>query len=133
MSASFSGREVPQETSFPTNDLAVRPPFAIASGKRPSTSGSPSSGVDFGVADLDSLPDEEKARILSRHLVLRDERQNRVETNSLSGSDREEGPSGSFSTPLRLPQPRESSEAFSIPYEAHGADITSVTFSSCSV
>ncbi|KIM67617.1 hypothetical protein SCLCIDRAFT_1210268 [Scleroderma citrinum Foug A] len=124
VSASFSGREVPQETSFPTNDLAVRPPFAIASGKRPSTSGSPSSGVDFGVADLDSLPDEEKARILSRHLVLRDERQNRVETNSLSGSDREEGPSGSFSTPLRLPQPRESSEAFSIPYEAHGADIT---------
>ncbi|KAL4066938.1 transmembrane amino acid transporter protein-domain-containing protein [Scleroderma yunnanense] len=123
LSASCSSREAPLGTSFPTNELAARPPFAIVSGRRPATSDSPRSGCDLGVADLDGLSDEGKAKVLRRHLVLRDERQNKAETNSLSGSDREEGPSSSL-TPVRMPQTRESSEAFPIPYEAHGADIT---------
>lgn len=131
VSSSYSGREVPLGTSFPTNELAVRPPFSIVSGMRPSTSDSPRSGIDFGAVDLDNLPGEEKARILRRHLVLPDERQSRAETSSMSGSDREEGPSASVLTPLRTPQTRESSEAFPIPYDAHGADITLVILSSC--
>ncbi|KAG6333778.1 hypothetical protein ID866_5313 [Astraeus odoratus] len=122
VSASYSSREGLPGTSFPSNEAGTRSPLGIVSGKRPSTSDTPQSGSDVGIVDLDGLSDEEKARILRRHLVLRDERLNKADTNSLSGSDREEGPSGSCLTPVR-PQ-RDSSDAFPIPYEAPGADIT---------
>lgn len=79
------------------------------------------SGVDSGIADLDSLPDEEKARILRRHLVLREERQSRVDASSLSGSDLDDGP---FSTLTPTRQRQENLDAFPITYEAPGADIT---------
>ncbi|KIJ66909.1 hypothetical protein HYDPIDRAFT_85219 [Hydnomerulius pinastri MD-312] len=82
---------------------------------------------DVNVVDLDDLPDEDKAKVLRRHLVLREERQNRADMSSLASSDHAAGeaeaPSVGSSTPAPPPQ-RDGSEAFPIPYEAPGADVT---------
>lgn len=98
---------------------------------RLSTSAIPGSALDS--LDLDNLPDEDKARVIRRHLLMREERQNRPDLNSISGSSRdarvsnEDIPSVGSSSSLRSPAiPREETEAFPIPYEAPGADITSV-------
>jgi len=100
---------------------------------RPSSSGTPGTAVDFDALDLDNLPDEDKARVIRRHLLMREERQNRGDVNSISGSSRdprasnEDVPSVGSSTPFQSPAiPREETDAFPIPYEAPGADITSV-------
>ncbi|OJA18949.1 hypothetical protein AZE42_09772 [Rhizopogon vesiculosus] len=97
---------------------------------RPSSAGTPGSGVDSGTLDLDNLPDEDKAKVIRRHLLTREERQ-RGDMNSISGSYRdarfsnEDVPSDGSSTPVRSPAiQREETEAFPIPYEAPGADIT---------
>jgi len=65
--------------------------------------------------DLDDLPEEDKAKVLRRHLVSKEERQ-----KGLSTPDR----------PSRSPSasghrvPREDTEPFPVPYDAPGADIT---------
>ncbi|KAF9223706.1 amino acid transporter [Gyrodon lividus] len=112
------------------NEVAFKlhhPSVGGISAKRPSSSGVPESGVDVGIADLDDLSDEDKARVLRRHLVLREERQNRVDLYSLASSDQDaheaDVPSVGSSTPVRPPQ-RDESEAFPIPYHAPGADVT---------
>ncbi|KAI0045839.1 hypothetical protein FA95DRAFT_1560710 [Auriscalpium vulgare] len=79
-------------------------------------SGTPGSGSDVNVLDLDDLPDEEKAKILRKHLVSRDER-------NANASGSEDGPSRKSST-SHLRARREDSEAFPVPYHAQGADIT---------
>lgn len=79
--------------------------------------------------DLDDLPDEEKAKILRRHLVSKGERER----------ERRENPEV---TPLSAAEPvsqtrrssgsgriaREESEPFPVPYAAPGADVTCVYF-----
>ncbi|KAL0068784.1 hypothetical protein AAF712_004113 [Marasmius tenuissimus] len=81
--------------------------------------------------DLDDLPDEEKARILRRHLVLNKEREREqqeggdqlgVPSTSRRSSNSQGSGNGSASGPP--PLVREDSEAFAIPYDAHGADVT---------
>lgn len=93
--------------------------------------GTPPSGHDFTALDLDDLPDEEKAKVLRRHLVSRDERQNHSDKKSNSGSesevkqDPEAGPSRRPSSGQDGKAPcREDSDAFPIPYHAPGADVT---------
>jgi proton-coupled amino acid transporter len=71
--------------------------------------------------DLDDFPEEEKAKVLRRHLVSKEERLKRL-SNSDSG------------LPSRTPSPRrqtsierKDTELFPVPYDAPGADITWVS------
>lgn len=96
----------------------------------------PSRAADNPV-DLDDIPDEEKARVLRRHLVSRQERQNRIDRRSPPGSDNEDdngseglgaGGSGvslhSSGAASRSHPMREDTEPFPMPYDAPGGDIT---------
>ena len=93
--------------------------------RRP-TPGTPGSGQFDN--PFDELTDEEKARILRRHLVSREERQivgpdqPVAGTSSRPGSDSGEVSKRSSSSQLRLQ--REDTEPFPVPYDAPGADIT---------
>jgi solute carrier family 36 (proton-coupled amino acid transporter) len=62
--------------------------------------------------DIADLPDEEKAKVLRRHLVSQEERD--VDDSAPSRQ--------SSSSQLRLRQ--EHTEAFPVPYHAPGADVT---------
>ncbi|KAF8150727.1 vacuolar amino acid transporter 4 [Crassisporium funariophilum] len=83
--------------------------------------------------DLDDLPDEEKAKVVERHLVAREQRlKPNNEAISTPGSILDV-PSGSESDVTRSRRSssgtgkkplREDSEAFPIPYDAPGADVT---------
>lgn len=79
---------------------------------------------------FEELTDEEKARILRRHLVSKEQREQQLDRKSSMGSftDRGEGPSKSkrqFVNPGRDPVPAgEDSESFPIPYHTPGADLT---------
>lgn len=80
--------------------------------------------------DLDGLTDEEKAKVVRRHLVSKDERLNGPgKTPSIAGSDLEIPQShlhsrrSSSNTGPTHP-PREDTEPFPIPYHAPGADVT---------
>ncbi|KZT29829.1 hypothetical protein NEOLEDRAFT_1084677 [Neolentinus lepideus HHB14362 ss-1] len=104
----------PQEPAGQSGLSATRP------------SGSPSSSSAEGLM-LDALPDEEKAKVLRRHLVSREERDRQRaegETSSLNGRgiDVSAGTSRRSSTVFRLT--REDTEPFPIPYQSPGADIT---------
>ncbi|RDX57096.1 hypothetical protein OH76DRAFT_1394865 [Lentinus brumalis] len=97
----------------------------VLGARRPGTPGS-------GQLDnaLDDLTDEEKARVLRKHLVSREERQNNRPTtpdqvpgsSSRRGSDTGNISHRSSASMLR-PQ-RQDTEPFSVPYDAPGADIT---------
>jgi hypothetical protein len=89
------------------------------------------------VLDLDTLPDEEKAKVLRQLLALPQERQNNSgEAKSIAGSDREssrdlEQTSSSRQSSLRhLPSgvkdalQLDDEDSFPIPYNAPGADVT---------
>ncbi|TFK40210.1 amino acid transporter [Crucibulum laeve] len=118
--------------SPPTDGSPRRPSPLTVGGISASAgrSGTPALGTDTPPSvDLNDLPDEEKARVLARHLVT-----NRGgEAKSVAGSDlevpndSEAGTSlsrrSSSGTPHVTPQ-REDSEAFPIPYDAPGADVT---------
>jgi proton-coupled amino acid transporter len=112
----------------PSEVVLHRPSLGGISAKRPATPGAPESGVDVSAAELDDLLDEDKARVLRRHLVLHEERQSRADLRSLASSDQDareaDVPSAGPSTPVRLPPQRDGSEAFPIPYHAPGADVT---------
>ncbi|KAG0700274.1 amino acid transporter [Suillus ampliporus] len=108
---------------------AYRLPSGGISSARPSISGTPGSGFDSGALDLDNPPDEDKARVIRRHLLMREERQNRGDVNSIAGSEldgrvpNDDVPSAGSSTPPPAVLIEET-EVFPIPYEAPGADIT---------
>ena len=93
-------------------------------GRRP---GTPGSGGDPTNA-FDDITDEEKARILRKHLVGREERQQQQESSprgSVSaGSDREGGQLSQRPSSSQLRVQREDSEPFPVPYHAPGADMT---------
>lgn len=104
------------------------PPTGI-SPARPSSASAPGNNFDSGALDLDAPQDEDKARVLRRHLLMPEERQNRGDVNSISGSELDgrvsnhDAPSAGSSTPPATAF-REETEVFPIPYEAPGADIT---------
>lgn len=117
--------------------LAGAPPPAPGGG------GSPAPGVQPNL-DLDALTDDDKARVLRRHLVLNEERYltpRQEKPRSIAGSDLE-FPSGSGSKTPRdggpeagtsksssdhaTPPQQDDGVVFSIPYHAPGADVTCV-------
>lgn len=79
---------------------------------------------------FEELTDEEKARILRRHLVSKEEREHQLDRKSSFGSfaDRGEGPSKSKWQAINTGRDpiltREDSETFPIPYHTPGADLT---------
>lgn len=91
-------------------------------------SNSSGSGAETPSAvDLEGLPDEEKAKIVGRHLVSKTERQN----TPGNGSDLEVPQSSETGTSARRPSSGQSSvrevqdsDPFPIPYHAPGADVT---------
>ncbi|KAG2141164.1 amino acid transporter [Suillus bovinus] len=95
----------------------------------PSSTFIPGTGIDPGALDFGTPPDDHKARVIRRHLLMREERQNRGDVNSISGSEfdgrvlNDDTPSAGSSTPPPATV-RETTEVFPIPYEAPGADIT---------
>ncbi|KAF9243462.1 amino acid transporter [Melanogaster broomeanus] len=107
----------------PKEMVFKRPSSSGISAQRPTSSGTPRSGVDVNVVDLEDLPDEDKARVIRRHLVLREEN-----FGSLASSDHDtreaDAPSVGPSTPGR----GDGSEAFPIPYHASGADVTHAVY-----
>ena len=85
------------------------------------------------VFDLDDLPDEEKAKVLSRHLVPKDLRSKALleaksatglDLGTLNGSKPGSSRSRRSSAGGTKTSMREDSEPFPIPYDAHGADVT---------
>lgn len=90
------------------------------------------SGVPL-VADLDDLPDEEKVKVLERHLVSKDQRMKAFTegNNSFKDSvmDRIPGPDSPSTISRRSSngvekRQKEDLEPFPIPYDAPGADVT---------
>ncbi|RPD59581.1 hypothetical protein L227DRAFT_527034 [Lentinus tigrinus ALCF2SS1-6] len=78
---------------------------------------------------FDELTDEEKARVLRRHLVSREERQNNrpATPDQFPGSSSRRGSdTGNVShrSSVSMLRQREDTEAFPVPYDAPGADIT---------
>ncbi|KAJ4477472.1 vacuolar amino acid transporter 4 [Lentinula aciculospora] len=118
---------IPPRTSSP----APSGPFAVGTPASSSTAkiqlASPSrtdSPLNLPV-DLDDLPDEEKAKILRRHLVSKEERERErreiqdsttTSTPELVSQTRRSSGSGRIT--------REESEPFPVPYAAPGADVT---------
>lgn len=93
--------------------------------------GLPGSGVrtpgsGSGHDPFDDLTEEEKARVLRKHLVSREERENQLDKKPSLGSlvdNRGEGPSKSRRSSVANLR-REDSESFPIPYHTPGADLT---------
>ena len=79
---------------------------------------------------FEELTDEEKARILRRHLVSKEQREHQLDRKSSFGSftDRGEGPSKSKRQSVNAGRDpvltSEDSETFPIPYHTPGADLT---------
>jgi proton-coupled amino acid transporter len=98
------------------------------------TPGGPGSGTRTPASGYENpfeeLTDEEKARILRRHLVPREQREQQLDRKSSFGSfaDRGEGPSRSKQQSLNPARDQvvaiEDSEPFPIPYHTPGADLT---------
>jgi len=115
-------------TSTPRPSASTEPLVFPGSGPRPSVSGISSrrpSVVGLGLdvvstpdptADIDNLPEDDKVKVLRKHLVSRDVRQG---NNSKAPSRR--------SSTSQFARPRqEDTEAFPVPYHTPGADITYV-------
>jgi solute carrier family 36 (proton-coupled amino acid transporter) len=70
--------------------------------------------------DIESLPEQDKVKVLRKHLVSREERQ-----GNNNGSDGVPSSQPSSSQLVRAAR-QEDSEAFPVSYQTHGADITYV-------
>ena len=108
-------------TASPSNSL---PPSDIHTPQRggPSTYGGISAGRPSGAQtpiDVDDLPEDEKIKVLRRHLALHQDRP-LGETSSAVGTDAE-GPVPDPESRARTPS---TAEPFPIPYYAAGADVT---------
>ncbi|EIW84292.1 hypothetical protein CONPUDRAFT_135790 [Coniophora puteana RWD-64-598 SS2] len=129
------GREdLPSISVRPSSEALVgrgRPSISGISAGRPVLTGTVAAGNENAV-DLDELPDEEKARVLRKHLVLNDERNNRPGTGTATPTDHDAASAHSSSPALGEPSgslrpqgpQRQPTETFPIPYDAHGADVT---------
>lgn len=83
--------------------------------------GTPGSGSEVNL--LDDLTDEEKARVLRKHLVSRDGRQQDSPRGSISALP-DNGLLSKRSSSSQLRIQREDTEPFPVPYHAPGADVT---------
>ena len=107
-------------------------PSGDASSSSPAFAARPLTGTPGSTENpFDELTDEEKARVLRRHLVSREERQtNRPATPDLAaipGSSQygsEDGVISRRSSTSHMRLQREDTDPFPVPYDAHGADIT---------
>ncbi|KAL1740128.1 transmembrane amino acid transporter protein-domain-containing protein [Schizophyllum fasciatum] len=94
------------------------------------STGSGTSTPSGQVPELEDLPDEEKAKVLRRHLVSREERLRNGDSDTPSGSAtptlKKQSHSSLRSTgqDTTSDRQREESDAFPISYETPGADIT---------
>lgn len=113
----------------PPFDLPLRNSAAPSSSETPHLSSSPARNPlgrrDQGTpspATLEDLSDTEKAKVIRRHLVSRDER---VYSASVEGdTSRPSTPLGSAVPGVSSTIPRQDSEVFPIPYDVPGGDIT---------
>lgn len=132
------GRSTPVVVGTPSTQPAIdftssplRPPTTpavggISAARRPSFA--PNTVSDVPSLDLEGLTDEEKAKVLARHLVSKEERakadQLKNPATSESSSSHSRPSSQHSGTPQDASKAREESEPFPIPYDAPGADIT---------
>lgn len=116
-------RSMPLRTGSPAISF---PPSGTHTPQRagPSTLGGISAGRPGGTqtpsVDVEELPEEEKIKVLRRHLALHEDRSPLGETSSVKGSDAESqllDPDSQARTPTI-------GEPFPIPYHAAGADVT---------
>jgi proton-coupled amino acid transporter len=136
----------PLTTPFDSSPSPLRPgPQAIgglSASRQPvgassnSNSSSSSTAAPAQVVDLDDLPAEEKVKVLGRHLVQKERRiannGKAPEGNSTPGSvlevpsglDAEDKSGRSSYGATNHATQREESDAFPIPYDAPGADVT---------
>lgn len=120
----------PAISLLPTTDTPspLRPgPQVIGGLTATAVKSSTSSGSGTETPILEGLPDEEKAKVLGRHLVSKEERQKAPGLGSDSGLPQSLAPSTSSrqsSSGQHSPPEREDSEPFPIPYHAPGADVT---------
>jgi len=108
----------------------IRPTPQLISGLSATRQPAGTSSETPPLADLDELPFEEKAKVLERHLVPKEQRMKAVyEGKSLEDG----GVSGSSGSPLTISRSssngipnrqQEDLEPFPIPYDAPGADVT---------
>jgi len=120
--------------NIPISSSSNRPSAAgtpIIGGIRIQAPGGPGSGTRTPASGYENpfeeLTEEEKARILRRHLVSREQREQQLDRKSSFGSftDRGEGPSKNKQNVARDSVPAtEESETFPIPYHTPGADLT---------
>ncbi|KAG8998442.1 neutral amino acid transporter [Tulasnella sp. 427] len=73
---------------------------------------------------LDSLPDEEKARVLRRHLVSREERARLADDAGSTSNRLEAHGAGSSRASISESHHRDDTEPFPVPFDAPGGDIT---------
>lgn len=96
----------------------------------PESRGSPAGTPGRNLQHLDDLPAEEKARVLRRHLVSREERAKQDEEGESEGSQTAPPGATGATTPGSTSGPgpgtlhREDTEPFPIPFNAVGGDIT---------
>jgi solute carrier family 36 (proton-coupled amino acid transporter) len=120
-----------QRTGSPSLNLGIGTPSSyrqavggISASKAPAPSASGTATPN--PVDLDGLPDEEKAKVLARHLVSKVERQagdTASEANvPIVESTSSRRPSSGHESAVALE--RDPSEPFPIPYNAPGADVT---------
>jgi proton-coupled amino acid transporter len=126
---------VPNIPRFGTPGLAGTP--GSLGGLRPSGAGTPGSftsgvaGGRLGTPDVNvhELPDEEKARVLRRHLMSREEREAAAAAGQAGAGSRRESDASAVRRPSTVVR-RQDTEAFPVPFEAPGADVTYVPSSS---
>ncbi|KAK2460944.1 hypothetical protein APHAL10511_007414 [Amanita phalloides] len=112
---------IPPRTGSPAISLAISETPQRAG---PSTVGGITAGRPSGTqtpTELDDLPEDEKIKVLRRHLALNEDRFGPGDAKSSSGSEldgqQERDPDSQSRTPA-------AAEPFPIPYHAPGADIT---------
>ncbi|KDQ57087.1 hypothetical protein JAAARDRAFT_35689 [Jaapia argillacea MUCL 33604] len=112
--------------------FSASPPNPISVGglsaSRPGVTDSPAPSEP---PNLDDLPDEEKAKILRKHLVSREERQRQqgddetsVTAGPSNGKGKDNGSDFETSRRSSMALRREDTNPFPVPYEAPGADVT---------
>ncbi|KAI0749738.1 transmembrane amino acid transporter protein-domain-containing protein [Daedaleopsis nitida] len=120
-------RLAPMYLPGPAGEASSSSPRLAVGGFPPRpTPGTPGSGqLDNPFNDL---TDEEKARIVRKHLVSREERQNNGQEQAAGGSSSRRGSdSGQLSQRSSFSQlriQREDTEPFPVPYDSPGADVT---------
>ncbi|KAH9487259.1 Vacuolar amino acid transporter 3 [Psilocybe cubensis] len=135
VAASSSTSLLPVSGTKADSGSPLRPPIGGLSATKQNTGSSDKVAVTPpSIADLDGLPAEEKAKVLRRHLVAKEQRTKANDSapksvvgsvqdaNVATGSDVSRNTSSG--TLRERGAVREDSEPFPVPYDTHGADVT---------